>query len=168
VKKEKRNEEIIKRLKASSEPIPGSLLASSFKVSRQIIVSDISDLKKRGYEIISTNRGYLLQEKKRPQRVFKVRHQSDEIADELLTIVAAGGKILDVFVVHEMYGMIRADLNIDSENDVADFVEDLKKDQISPLMKLTDAFHYHTIEADDEMILSIIEKRLKEKNYLVI
>ncbi|WKY43693.1 3H domain-containing protein [Eubacteriaceae bacterium ES2] len=132
MKKEKRFEEIIAKLKASEEPIPGSLLASSFKVSRQIIVSDVSDLKKRGFEIISTNRGYMLKEKNRPQRVFKVRHQQDEIADELLTIVTAGGKILDVFVVHELYGMIRADLNIDSEKGVAEFVAGLKKDQLSP------------------------------------
>ncbi|MFR6311174.1 3H domain-containing protein, partial [Anaerofustis stercorihominis] len=28
-------------------------------------------------------------------------------------------------------------------------------------------YHYHTIEADSEEILDLVEKALKEKNYLV-
>ncbi|WKY47132.1 transcription repressor NadR [Eubacteriaceae bacterium ES3] len=168
MKKEKRLEETIKKLKAADAPIPGSDLAGFFKVSRQIIVSDIAELKRQGYEIFSTNRGYLLQEVKKPQRVFKVRHLQDEIHDELLTIVVMGGKILDVFVVHDIYGMIRADLNIGSEAGVEAFVTGLSDGEVSPLMKLTDAFHYHTVEAEDEITLAKIEQRLKEKNYLVI
>ncbi len=38
----------------------GTKLASLYSVSRQVIVQDIALIRSAGYEIISTNRGYIL------------------------------------------------------------------------------------------------------------
>ncbi|MBK5243694.1 MAG: transcription repressor NadR [Eubacteriaceae bacterium] len=165
--REKRLDDIINKLRVSKDPISGSALASACKVSRQIIVQDIALLKASNFNIISTNKGYLLMDPPGKQKIFKVFHTADQIADELHTIVEAGGRVNDVFVIHEVYGEIKVLLSLGSRRDVDEFVISLTEGKISPLMKLTDEYHFHTVEASSEHILSVIEQNLREKKYLV-
>ena len=62
---------IINQIKTSSAPVPGKALAAQYEVSRQVIVQDIALIRAAGYEIISTNRGYILNQPKTVCRIFK-------------------------------------------------------------------------------------------------
>ena len=70
----KRREELINTIKSSTSPISGKTLAQLYDVSRQVIVQDIALLRTAGYDIISTNRGYILNAPHAITRVFKVSH----------------------------------------------------------------------------------------------
>ena len=161
-----RREEIVKMLKNGREPITGKLLSETFSVSRQIIVQDITMIKSSGTNIISTNKGYLIPVMEMTTRVFKVHHLDEEIEDELFTIVDHGGKILDVFIRHKVYGELRAPMNISSRLDVLGFVENIKSGKSTPLKNVTANYHYHTVAAPSEQVLDLIEMELKKKNYL--
>ena len=166
---EERRARIIEVLKSSEEPVSGAELAKRLGVSRQIIVQDIALLRAVNRNIISTTRGYLLyyQEIQKVNRCFLVRHTDDEIEDELCTIVDNGGKVMDVIVMHDIYGEITTGLIIKNRQDVYDFVEKLKSQKTVPLKELTGGVHLHTVEADSEAILDSIEKKLREKKYLI-
>lgn len=148
-------------------PISGSALSEKLSVSRQIIVQDIAILKASGHKIISTHRGYLLEDAPDAERVFKVRHTSKQTKDELSLIVSLGGTVLDVFVWHKVYGKIEATLNIFSERGIEQFLNGIKSGKSSELMHITDGYHYHTVRADSKESLDAIEKKLAEKNYIV-
>lgn len=165
--KEKRLQEIISKLRTNGEAMTGAALADACHVSRQIIVQDIALLKASNYTIISTNKGYLLVDPPGKQRVFRVSHNNEQIADELYTIVEAGGRVIDVFVKHKIYGEIRVELSLASRSDVDDFVISLVEGKKNPLMKLTDEDHFHTVEASSDRVLDDIEQKLREKKYLV-
>jgi transcriptional regulator of NAD metabolism len=111
-----RRSKIIELLKNSATPISGSELAKQLLVSRQVIVQDIALLRAVNKNILSTTKGYLLyyQEQQKVNRCFYVKHSTEQIKDELLTIVDYGGTVLDVIVSHEIYGSIEADLIIHS------------------------------------------------------
>ncbi|AFA49512.1 transcription repressor NadR [Acetobacterium woodii] len=170
MKKKQRQADIIKTLRSSREPISGTALSTMYNVSRQSIVQDIALLKasESSYNIISTNKGYILVEPPPRTKVFKVYHSHEEIGDELYTIVDSGGMVKDVFIIHDIYGKIQVDLFLATRADVDAFVMGLEKKKTSPLMKLTDRYHYHTVEAAADSILETIEKRLKEKGYLIM
>ena len=91
MKGKERREQIIKIITDSNEPVPGSALAATLNVSRQVIVQDIALLREGGTNIISTNRGYVVEQQKQVQRVFKVHHSDEESADELRLFVDCGG-----------------------------------------------------------------------------
>lgn len=163
-----RREQIIDRLKKSSDAISGFTLASDFNVSRQIIVQDIALIRTSGHNIISTHKGYLLMSKESPfQRVFKVRHEDNQIEDEMNSIIDLGGHIEDVFVSHKVYGLIRSELNLRSRYDVSQLMIDLKSGKSTPLKNITDGYHYHTITASSSKTLDHIFLMLKDKGYLV-
>lgn len=166
----KRRENLIKILTNRTEPVSGSELSKILSVSRQIIVQDIALLRASDYNILSTTRGYLLYRSDSPKvkRVFKVKHTNEQIEDELCTIVDNGGKILDVLVIHEIYGEIATELIIRNRQDVYDFVKKVEEKKIVPLKELTDGVHLHTIEAESEAALDRIEMALKEKHYLYV
>lgn len=163
---EERRNEIIKTIKDSIKPIAGNKLADKYEVSRQVIVQDIALLRAAGYDILSTNRGYYI--RKHMIRIYKVSHTDEEMEDELNTIVDIGGKVIDVFINHKVYGRLRAELNIDSRRQVEEFLETIYSGKSSPLKNITSNYHYHTIEADSERTFELIEKALKEKNYLIL
>ncbi len=163
---ELRRQKIIEILKKARDPISGAALAESLNISRQVIVTDVTLLRAEGYKILSTNRGYMLQEMNKNNRILKVRHNDDQIRDELYTIVDGGGKILDVFVNHEIYGELKADLMLASRKDVDEFYSQMKAGKISPLKHLTDDYHYHTITGESIELLDFIEGELKKKGYL--
>lgn len=164
-----RREKLLNILNAVNMPIQGSELAKQLGVSRQVIVQDIALLRAVNKNILSTTKGYILycQEPKKVNRCFYVKHTTEQIEDELGSIVDQGGKILDVIVSHEIYGTIEADLIINTKQDVIDFVTKVNQKQTVPLKVLTGGNHYHTVEADDESILDSIETVLRDKGYLI-
>lgn len=141
---------IIRQIQKSSKPMSGSELAKSYNVSRQVIVQDIALIRANGYDIISTNRGYILNIPRSVSRVFKVQHTDEELTDELYAIVDLGGCVENVMVNHKVYGHIEANLNISSRRKVYEFMNDIKSGKSSPLKNITSNYHYHTVSADSE------------------
>lgn len=166
---EKRRELLIHLLEESEVPLSGTVLSKKLNVSRQVIVQDIALLRAVNKNILSTTKGYLLyyQEKQKVNRCYRVTHTTDEIEDELCTIVDNGGKILDVIVEHAIYGTISADLVIGTRQEVYDFVHKVKTKKTIPLKELTDSLHFHTVEADTEEILDRIQNALLLKGFLL-
>ncbi|MBE6014805.1 MAG: transcription repressor NadR [Lachnospiraceae bacterium] len=168
---ESRREKILTILKDTTEPISGSALAKEFGVSRQVIVQDIALIRAINKNIMATNKGYILytpQDKDTGvRRVVHVKHDNSQMEDELTNIVDFGGRVLDVFVDHPIYGQIMVDLLINNRQDVADFIEKIKSNRTTPLMGLTDGVHYHTITAASEEVLDVIENALKKRGYLI-
>lgn len=167
---EKRRSLIYQKLLESDSPLSGSTLAKLFSVSRQIVVQDIALLRAENLGILSTNKGYLLQSKQptgqHPKRVFFVKHSTEQVLDEFRTIIDFSGKILDVAVEHELYGQIRVDLLIETEQDAQEFYSKLHTCKGNPLKVLTDDCHFHTVSAPSEKLLDLIEKELRMKGYL--
>lgn len=162
-----RREDIICQIRQSAVPLSGTKLAAMYHVSRQVIVQDIALIRAAGYDIISTNRGYILNTVKSARRVYKVQHTDEQLEDELCAIVDCGGMVKNVMVNHRVYGRIEAELNIDSRRKVAGFMEDIRKGKSSPLKNITSNYHYHTVIADKDETLDLIEDVLREKGILI-
>ncbi len=162
-----RRKAIVNLLLSANGPISGSELAQEFDISRQIIVQDITVLKGMGYEILSTSQGYIMQKSPLSERVFKVRHTTEQTEDELSCIVNLGGTVVDVFVWHKVYGKIGVALNIFSQMHIKQFLEGVRTGQSTELMHITGGYHYHTVRADSEAILDRIEVALVERGYIV-
>ncbi len=160
-----RRQEIIRMLSSSQEAVSGTELAKRYQVSRQIIVSDISLLKASGYDILATHKGYIIPKSTMKERVFKLKHTTEETEDELSIIVGLGGIVVDVFVWHKAYGKIEVPLNIFSEVQVKQFIEAVRTGKSTELMNITGGYHYHTVRADSAETLDKIEAALK--NYIV-
>ena len=167
---EQRRETIKKMLLQAQRPLTGTALAQELHVSRQVIVQDIALMRAEHLPILSTNKGYLLRSDgvrvQQPKRVFFVRHTTDQVLEEFMTVIDLGGRILDVSVEHELYGPIRADLLIENALDAAEFVERLKSCRDNPLKVLTDDCHFHTVTAPSEKLLDLIEAELRQRRFL--
>lgn len=164
---EKRRENLLKILQDSDNPVSGTKLAEKFQVSRQVVVQDIALLRAIGHHILSTHRGYVLQDRGNLQRVFKVKHSKEKMLDELNLIVDLGGKIQDVFVYHKIYGVVRVQMNIKSRKDANKYVEGIKGGVSVPLEQITSEYHYHTVTADTMEALDEIQEELQKQGYLV-
>lgn len=166
-----RRAQILQLLKEHGSPLSGAALAKALGVSRQVIVQDIALIRAENHSILSTNKGYTYrmdgEENTQPKRVFYVRHTTDEVLEEFLTVLELGGTILDVAVEHEIYGQIRADLLIETPQDAQDFVSRLANCKDNPLKVLTDDCHYHTIAAPSEKLLDLIQQELNQKGFLI-
>ena len=165
MKTQDRRKEIGLYLMSKQQPVSGTALSEKFGVSRQIIVQDISYLKDAGYEILSTRRGYIVQKSPFVTKVFKVRHESSQSEKELNTIVDFGGTVVDVFVWHKVYGKISAPLNISSRLQVKQFIEGVRTGKSTELLNITGGYHYHTIRAENNEILDLIVKELKNNDF---
>lgn len=162
-----RRQQIVKLIENSARPVPAKTLALDFDVSRQIIVQDIALIRASGYDILSTNRGYILIKKEKASRIVKVSHTDEQMADELCAIVDLGAQVENVMVNHRAYGHIEAPLHIASRKDIKVFQEKLRDSSSSPLKNTTAGYHYHLISADSEETLDEVEAMLKEKGYLL-
>ena len=162
-----RREAIVSRIENSEAPVSGTALAASFGVSRQVIVQDIALIRAAGYEILSTNRGYILNRSAVVSRTFKVRHTDEQLEEELYSIVDLGGCVKNVMVNHKVYGHMEAPLNITSRRKAAEFIADIRRGKSSPLKNITSGYHYHVIEADSEETLDLIADMLEKKGFLV-
>ncbi len=162
-----RREQIVRQVQESNEPVSGKKLAELYGVSRQVIVQDIALIRTAGYDIISTNRGYILNTKKAISRVFKVQHTDEQTEEELYAIVDLGGCVENVMVNHRVYGHMEAPLGIYSRRKAAAFIDDIKSGKSSPLKNITSNYHYHTVSAESEEVLDEIEVLLREKGFLI-
>lgn len=162
-----RRTEIIERIQKSPAPVSGKNLAESYGVSRQVIVQDIALLRAAGYDVIATNKGYILNTPAKVSRVLKVCHSDECLEEELCTVVDMGGCVENVMVNHRVYGHLQAGLHINSRRKVAEFMEDIRNGKSSPLKNITSDYHYHTITADNEETLDLIEEELRKKGFLV-
>ena len=163
-----RREFIINHIKNSKSPVPGKALAELCDVSRQVIVQDVALIRTAGYDIISTNRGYIIQNAPSAvSRVVKVQHTDEQMEAELNAIVDLGGNVVNVMVNHKAYGHMEAPLGINSRKKVQDFVGTIKSGKSSPLKNITSNYHYHTIEAENEETLDLIEQTLKQNGFLI-
>ena len=163
---EQRREKIIEIINQSKVPVSGTALAKQLDVSRQVIVQDIALLRANGVDIISTTRGYLIGDDGKVSRVFKVHHTAEDVEAELNLYVDFGGYIKDVFVYHKVYDIIRVDMNLKSRADVQNYLKELASSKSSLLMNVTSGYHYHTIVADDEKTLDMIQEELQKKGFL--
>ena len=161
-----RREQIIRQIQESKAPVSGTKLASFYNVSRQVIVQDIALIRAAGYEIISTNRGYILNQPTTVCRIFKVQH-TDEQLEEVNTIVDLGGCVDNVMIHHRVYGKMEAELVLNSRRKVGAFMEDIRSGKSSPLKNITSNYHYHKVSADSEETLDLIEQELRKKGFLV-
>lgn len=168
---ENRRMQILQMLQSHGTPLSGAALARACGVSRQVIVQDIALMRAETHNILSTNKGYLYRaegsDSPQPKRVFYVKHNTEQVLEEFLTITELGGKVLDVAVEHELYGQIRVDLLIETPQDSQDFANKLSNCRDNPLKVLTDDCHYHTVAAPSEKLLDLIESELGEKGYLL-
>ena len=167
MKKTERRRQILELLVSSKTAISGDELSARFGVSRQIIVRDISSLREEGHKILSTHYGYLLRALPKKSRDFKVKHTTEQTEKELSLIVALGGTVDNVYVWHKVYGKIEAPLGIHSIAQVITFIEGVRSGKSTELMNITGGYHYHTVRADSEEILDLIEDALKKSGYIV-
>lgn len=167
---DERREQILYTLKQTSTPITGSELANIFKVSRQIIVGDITVLRASGHNIFATPRGYLLphdQTKEEQLATIACQHNDDNLQTELEIIIDNGGKVRDVIVEHPLYGEIRVNLFINSRRDIQLFLAKKEKTNASALMSITKGLHYHTIEIPNMETLELIKTELNKAHILI-
>lgn len=163
-----RREVILGILSNMEEAITGTSLAKQFNVSRQVIVQDIALLRAQGAQILSTSEGYrIYQNKNTVKRAYLVKHSKDDIEKELNTIVDLEGNILNVVVLHPVYGEISADLMIGSRRAVRKFMDKMEENKFIPLMHLTGGEHVHVVEAESEEILDEIGHELETKGFLI-
>lgn len=162
-----RRAEIVRQIKESKAPVSGQRMALAYGVSRQVIVQDIALLRASGYDIISTNRGYLLNAPRTVSRIFKVQHTDEQLEEELCCIVDLGACVENVMVNHRVYGHMEAPLGINSRRKVAEFLEDIRSGKSSPLKNITSNYHYHNVSADSEETLDMVEQALSERKFLI-
>ena len=154
-------------LRKVSEPIAAKELAAQFQVSRQVIVQDMAVIRASIPEIISTNRGYIIQKDEVCCREFKVQHSEDRVEEELNIFVDYGGVVRNVSISHRAYGRITAEMDIRSRQDVCEFVQRLGNSKSTLLGNATSGYHYHLVEAASEDRLDLIEQHLKDAGLLV-
>lgn len=164
--REERIQRLLKILNDAKEPVSGTELSKELSVSRQVIVQDITLLRSRGADIISTHRGYVIHKKEEFTRVFKVMHSDSDTEREMSLIVDLGGRLLDVFIYHKVYNVVRAEMNIKSRRDVKNFMEEIHSGRSSFLKNATSGYHYHTVAADSELLLDIIGSELSKAGFL--
>ena len=159
---QERRSAIVEYIRKSERPVSGTKLADVFSVSRQVIVQDVALIRAGGYDITSTNRGYVLNEVVTVGRVFYVNHTDEQLEAEMCAVVDMGGKVVNVMVDHSVYGKMEAELNVSSRLHVKTFMDDIKSGKSSPLKNITSDDHAHLIEAESEEILNLIEDKFKE------
>ena len=71
-----------------------------------------------------------------------------------------------MFICHEVYGQLRAELSVDSRKKAAEFVKGIQGGKSSPLKNITSGYHYHTVLADSEQTLDEIGAELMKRGFL--
>ena len=165
-----RKHALLQLLKEAPKALNGQSLAEHFHVTRQIIVQDIAILRADGAPILSTNRGYIYKQidtNPYVHKLFKVKHEVEEIGQELLAIVDNGGRVQNTLIDHPVYGEIETLLKLSCRRDVQHFLEQVEHSDFRPLSELTDGIHYHLVEAETQQDLHYIEEALDQLGYLV-
>lgn len=166
-----RREAIIEWLENSENPLTGSELAERAGVSRQVIVQDVSLLKAKNKQIISTSQGYLLMQQTTNTNLYEktvvVNHRPDQTKEELDCIVDQGVTVKDVIVEHPLYGELKAQVMVSDRHDVKQFIQNITEKNAPYLLELTNGVHLHTLEAESEAKLDAAYEALKDKGFLI-
>ena len=165
-----RKQALLKLLKEAPKALNGQTLAEHYHVTRQVIVQDIAILRADGAPILSTNRGYIYKENDASpyvHKLFKVKHEMEEIGQELLAIVDNGGRVQNTLIDHPVYGEIQTLLKLTCRRDVSHFLDQASSNDFRPLSDLTNGVHYHLVEADSEQDIDYIEEALNHLGFLV-
>ncbi|WP_254246500.1 transcription repressor NadR [Macrococcoides canis] len=161
---------ILQLIKESTTPISGNQLAQQYDVSRQIIVSDIAQLRAEEHPIKATKQGYIFQkieeQGEKYKRTITVRHTSERMLEELKIIVENGAMIDNVSVNHPIYGKISVELMLRSVEECYDFSNDMEEDNGRMLAELTYGIHDHVISAKSEKILDNAVNELRQEGFM--
>ena len=57
-------------------------------------------------------------------------------------------------------------MNIKSRRDVKTYMEGISSGKSTNLLNLTSNYHYHTISAEDEQVLDMIQEELSQRGFL--
>lgn len=165
----KRCEKILSILNSTEKPVTASQLAEEFGVSRQIIVGDVAILRAAGFGIIATARGYKIETGTGENRfgyigIIPCIHGSENLAEELYTIVDFGGTVIDVTIEHAIYGSLSGKLDLSSRYEVDGFIKRVSEQKNSqPISILTGGIHTHQIGCPSKSIFNEIKNALKKK-----
>ncbi|WP_026700433.1 transcription repressor NadR [Salibacterium aidingense] len=168
----KRRDLLLEWLLEADKPLTGKELASRTKVSRQVIVQDISLLKAKNHPILATSQGYIMipePDQKMVRKQIACFHSSDLAVteEELNSIVDQGARVIDVSIEHPFYGDITASLMLSNRSDIRRFIQSLQETSAPLLSELTDGTHLHTIEAPSSRVIEDVERALLEKQFLL-
>lgn len=161
-----RRKAILKILQGADLPVAARELAARFGVSRQVIVQDMAVIRASTPGILSTTKGYAIQQETSCTREFKVRHRQEQAAEELNLIVDCGGHVKNISISHRVYGRVTAEMDIRSRQDVAEFVEALGSSHSTVLSSATSGYHYHLVEASSQERLELIGQQLEKAGFL--
>lgn len=142
-----RQQHIMDRLRMNTVPVRGDDLADALGVTRQVVVHDVALLRAAGIPIVSTPRGYYLEENSNPslKTVIAVRHRPEQTRDELYALVDHGLLVENVIVEHPVYGELSGNLHLRSRFDVDQFMTQVEKGHATLLSTLTQGYHLHTV-----------------------
>ena len=166
MKTAERRNAILKLLQNAEEPVAARKLAERYGVSRQVIVQDMAVIRASTPGILSTTKGYVMQQDSSCTREFKVRHSQDKASQELNLIVDCGGHVKNISISHRVYGRVSAEMDIRSRQDVTEFIAALNDSQSTVLSTATSGYHYHLVEAASEERLDLIGEQLKAAGFL--
>ena len=157
-----RRTEILKLLHQAEKPVAARALAAQFGVSRQVIVQDMAVIRASTPGILSTTKGYVLQQDKDSActREFKVRHGQEQAAEELNLIVDCGGRVKNISISHRVYGRVSAEM------DANEFVQAINSSHSTVLSSATSGYHYHLVEAASQERLDLIGEQLEKAGFL--
>lgn len=168
---EERRNLLLQLLKDSSQPITGSDLALRTKVSRQVIVGDITLLKAKNEPIIATSQGYMYLKPSSPEPLYEKTiaciHSPEQTEDELNILVDHGVTVKDVRIEHPVYGDLTASIMVANRLEVKQFMSKVNATKAAYLSELTEGIHLHTIKASNEQKLVAAEEALRNKGYLI-
>ncbi|MFR4018821.1 MAG: transcription repressor NadR [Clostridia bacterium] len=169
----KRRDVIKKELEGASGPVTANYFANRLSVSRQIIVGDVAILRASGLDILATPKGYIMNIPENDTAfpftgIIACRHTTEEMRDELYTIVDFGATVIDVRIEHAIYGELTAKLDLSSRYDVDVFVDKVEHENNSaPISSLTGGVHLHSIGCRDSQSFERIKAALSDKGFLM-
>ena len=111
-------------MKEAPKALNGQSLAEHFHVTRQVIVQDIAILRADGllsYPLIVATSIKQIDTSPYVHKLFKVKHEVEEIGQELLAIVDNGGRVQNTLIDHPVYGEIETLLKLSCRRDVQHF-----------------------------------------------
>ncbi|WDF82542.1 transcription repressor NadR [Lacticaseibacillus pabuli] len=161
-----RQSQIKTKLLAGNHPVSASAFARELHVSRQTIVGDVALMRARGEKIIALPRGYAYEQPSTQTAILVCKHMAADAKDELLRIVKLGGVVKDVEIDHPLYGQLRGTLELETENDVNQFINKMEDNHGQLLSSLTDGVHTHTVGYETADQLEQIKESLRSAWYL--
>lgn len=163
---QERRKKLLEYLEKEEKAVSASWFAKELGVTRQVIVGDVALLRASGVDIIATPRGYLLHHQEEKLYVVACEHGSEQMAEELYTVVDCGCGILDVTVEHPLYGQITCNLQIYTRAEADDFMERFRESGSRPLSEITRDIHLHRLHCPSEGHYENVVKALGEKGLL--